>query len=358
MSTYDMQDEIIRRRVFWMLQRLTSWSLWKAKRDAFKRFLDAYEAAVKSWPANDSEIVDADSLEVICEILNDFDKGIAELAKGERFVWRVEQPLERAVNRFAELASSFYRHPRYWEHGGQIAPYPPKVDALYQAMRASQFQLDDAPLEVWSRGKIANLESPDVLLDPDGYDHGFYKLGYPKFPVFLPAVPNPSGPVIFSGEDVPFDGIWEPVDIAFDQGRLLKSVGGNAKNNGCFNYFVAETEAPNISSVDDATLQLIAEPTCWRLLWRDERYRDGVIGDESQFFLKSDDEPVASPAIEAPLVRTSDICPHSGEWRTDEYGGKTISVERGATMPDMLVRGATGELIVHWVTWRLIKKRE
>ncbi len=353
-----MRDEVTRRRVFWLLQRVTSFSLWKRKRDAFSVFARAYENAVKTWPANDPEVVDADSLEVICEILSDFDKGIAELAKGCRFVWRVEQPLERAVNRFAELASSFYRHPRYWEHGGQTAPYPPKIDALYQAMRASQFQMDDAPLEVWSSGKIANLESPDSLLDPDNYDHGFYKLAFPKFPDFLPAVPNPPGPVIRSGEIVPCDGIWEPIDIAFDRGRSAESVGGREGNNGCFNYFVAETEAPNLSSVDDATLQLIAEPTCWRLLWRGERYRDGVIGDESQFFLKSDDESVASPAIEVPLVRTSDICPLSGEWRTDEYGGKTISVERGATMPDMLVRGATGELIVHWVTWRLIKKRE
>ncbi len=280
-----MQDDIIRRQVFWLLQRLTSLSLWKAKRDAFKRFADAYEAAIKSWSVDDPDALDANYLTIIHEILSDFDEGVAELAKGYRFVWRVEQPLERAINRFSELASSFYRHPRYWECGGQIAPYPPRVDALYQAMRASQFQMDDAPLEVWSRCKVANLETADVLLNPAGYDHGFYKLAFPVFPNFLPSVPNPPGLMIKSGEVVPCDGIWEPVDVGFDRMDLDVLFGAcSIRNNGCFNYFVEGTKAPNLSLVDVAQLQIIAKPAHWRLLWEDGRYRDGVVRDESQYF--------------------------------------------------------------------------
>jgi hypothetical protein len=33
---YDMADDATRRRIFWLLQRLTSFSLWKRKREALR----------------------------------------------------------------------------------------------------------------------------------------------------------------------------------------------------------------------------------------------------------------------------------------------------------------------------------
>ncbi|WP_256254180.1 Imm72 family immunity protein [Burkholderia ubonensis] len=357
MSEYDMQDDVTRREVFWLLQRLTSWSLWKAKYDAFKVFADAYETAIKTWPANDPDVMEADHLKTIYEILNCYDKGLAELAHGRRFVWRAGQALEQAIDRFDELGGYFYRNPNYWERG-QIEPYPPKVDALYKLMRASQFQMDHAPLEVvGSSYRFARLRSPDALLDPADYKHGFYELAYPTFPDILPGVPDSFGPVIQSGQTVPCDGIWEPVTI--EQSRVLGVIPIDAKlfgSDGCFNYLVADTEAPNLSLLDTANLTVVPRPTHWRLLWEDTRYLDGVIPDESHYFLEppGKSEPLALEAV-AP-VRTSDVCPVSGEWRTDEYGGKTVQVERGTTMPDMLVRDNLGELKAHWVTWRLVKR--
>ncbi|WP_321802002.1 Imm71 family immunity protein [Burkholderia sp. BCC1988] len=110
-SSYDMTDDTTRRRMFWLLRRLTSLALWKAKCDAFKIFADAYQVAIKTWPANDPEVMEADRLRTIFEILSDYDTGVAELGKRRRFVWCA----------------------------GQAAPYPPKVDALHQLTRASQF---------------------------------------------------------------------------------------------------------------------------------------------------------------------------------------------------------------------------
>ncbi|MBU9224784.1 hypothetical protein KTE23_22485 [Burkholderia multivorans] len=355
MSKYDMHDGITRRKIFWLLQRLTSWTLWKVKYEKFKIFAVSYENAVKSWPSNDPEIIEADHLKAIYEILSDYDKGITELAKGHRFVWRAGQALEEAVRIFNDLGRYFYRNPNYWERG-QTAPYPPKVDALYQLMRASQFQLDYAPLEVWSDENVANLEWPSALLDPTQYDHGFYKLDYPVFPTVLPDIPDPAGPVIRSGQPVPCDGIWEPV--AIEQSRISKTIPVDAKlfrNNGCFNYFVADVIAPGFADVDVDTFDVTVRPTHWRLLWEDKRYADGIIPDESQYFLEPPSSPQLTRDTSAP-VRTGDICPVSGEWRTDEYGGKTVRVEAGAAMPDMLVRDNLGELKVHWVTWHLVTR--
>lgn len=180
----------------------------------------------------------------------------------------------------------------------------------------------------------------------------FYTLPYPVFPEDLPEVPEAVGPVIKSGDKVPCDGIWEPVVV--EQSKLLGVVPvGNRslRGNGCFNYFIRDIRAPNLSDDDMGAVV----KTHWRLLWEDKRYADGVIPDESQYFLEPPSAPAPNRDSVAP-VRTGDICPVSGEWQTDEYGGKTLRVEAGAAMPDMLVRDNLGELKVHWVTWHLVKR--
>lgn len=358
MIEYDMQDDVIRRKVFWLLQRLTSLSLWKAKHSAFKVFADAYETAVKTWPPTDPEPIDANHLKTIYEILSNYDKGLDDLAHGRRFVWRRGQALEQVVNRLNYLVGYFYRDPKYWERGSQIRPYPPKVDVLARLMHASQVQKDNAPLEVaGSDYNFAYLQVPNGLLDRDAYDHTFYELPYPTFPELLPEVPNPPGPVILSGQTVPCDGIWEPVTI--EQSRVFGVIPLATKlfeNNGCFNYFVAHTAAPNLEGYDSATFSSVVAPTHWRLLWEDRRYANGVTPDESQYFLDAvKSARPASQELTAP-VRTGDICPVSGDWHTDEDGGKTVRVDQGTPMPDLLVKDNLGERKVHWVTWRLIRR--
>src|SRR5258707_52457 len=238
MNEYDMQDDATRRKVFWLLQRLTSLSLWKAKHSAFKVFAAAYETAVRTWPRTDPEPPSADHLKTVHEILSLYDEGLNELARGHRFVWREGQALNRAIDRFNYLAKYFYTNSKHWERGGQIEPYPPKVDALARLMHASQVQKEYVPLEIWGTYyNFAYLQLPNGLLDRDAYNHTFYKLAFPNFPEVLPEVPNPSGPVIQSGQTVPCDGIWEPVTI--EQSRVLNVIPLGAElfgNNGCFNY--------------------------------------------------------------------------------------------------------------------------
>ncbi|EED97930.1 hypothetical protein FEP07_04667 [Burkholderia multivorans] len=332
---YDMADAATRRSVFWLLQRLTSFSLWKRKRDAFATFANEYENAVKTWPEDDPEAIPPQNLPIIFEILAAYDRGLSELARGYRFVWRRGQPLQYAIDRYNHLNAHFFPHSDYWDRGAQVAPYPPKVDALAQLLHASEYQMEYAPLEPEPLDNcLAQLSSIGLLLSPETYKHGFYTLPYPVFPDDLPEVPEAVGPVIKSGDKVPCDGIWEPV--AIEQSKLLGVVPvGNRslRNNGCFNYFVQDIHAPNVR--DDDTGAIVK--THWRLLWEDKRYADGIIPDESQYFLEPPSSPQPSRDTAAP-VRTGDICRVSGEWRTQEYGGKTVRVEAGAAMRDMLVR--------------------
>lgn len=104
---YDMTDDMTRRRVFWLLQRLTSFSLWKRKRDAFARFANEYENAVKTWPEDDPEALPPHNLSIISEILAAYDRGLSELARGNRFVWQRGEPLQYAIDRYNHLNAYF-----------------------------------------------------------------------------------------------------------------------------------------------------------------------------------------------------------------------------------------------------------
>lgn len=347
MQDIDMQDESVRRKIFWLLQRISSYSLWRKKRDVFRTFAAAYETAVKTWSPKDPEMVSADHLTTIYEIQGLYDRGLDELSRGRRFVWRKDEALERAVTRAGYLSDYFYKNPNYWERGGQFLPYPPKVDALARLLRASMYQGDDAPLEVaGTSDQFARLQDPEWLLYKSQYNYSFYELEFPTFPSVLPEMPKPRGLTIRSGEVVPCDGIWEPVNVDV------------MRNAGCFNYFVAQTQAPNLSVAgeDDGNWNLTPVPAHWRLLWEDTRYKDGAVPDESAYFLTSVRERQPRSPVSVPAVRTGELCPVSGDWRTEEFGGKTVRVEEGQAMPDMLVTDNLGDRAVHWVTWILVRE--
>ncbi|MDC6128263.1 MULTISPECIES: Imm72 family immunity protein [Burkholderia] len=280
---YDMTDDATRRKVFWLLQRVTSFSLWKRKRDAFEIFASAYESALKTWPEDDPEYLPADNLPTVFEILASYDHGLPELSRGNRFVWKRGGPLQYAVDRYRHVNAYFFPHPGYWDRGAQNAAYPPKIDAFAQLLHASEYQIEYAPFEsseLTHRG--AQLQSVGSLLNPDAYEHNFYTLPYPVFPKELQQVPEPVGPVIKSGDKVPCDGIWEP--IAVERSKLLGIVPvGNRslRGSGCFNYLIRDIRAPGLRSHESRTVV----QTHWRLLWEDKRYSDGIIPDESQYFL-------------------------------------------------------------------------
>jgi hypothetical protein len=356
---YRMMDAETRPKVFWLLKRLSSYSLWERKRVAWERFTHAYEQAVKTWPASQPEQMPADNLPRIYDILSYYNKGLPELRKGNRSVWRDDGPLERAIANFWVAASFLYPHGDYWERGIQEAPYPPKVEELNKLMRASEYLGEEAPLEPPDRlGATALIAGPGWLLDPETYQHRFYTLPYPVFPEPLPEVPEPTDVMVRSGQRIPEDGIWEPVKV--HRNKLLGFIPTSEKeveSNGCFNYFIQGAKAPRVTGdFNEALDRFEIDDTHWRLVWKDKRYKDGVIPDESEYFLDPP-RPVVPDEAVVKDVRTHDICPASGLWEPIGYKhNPPIQIAAGAVMPDLSVRDAKGEMIIHYVKWRLIKR--
>ena len=281
---YDLTDDATRRKIFWLLQRVSSLSLWTRKREAFARFANAYEHAVNTWPDDDPDGIQDSHFPIIAEILAAYDRGLTELARGNRLIWQCGGPLQHASRRYAFLDAYFYPHPDYWDRGAQAAPYPPKIEALARLLHASEYQMEHAPFDPGNRfGDLAKLRSARLLLSPNAYERNFHTLPYPVFPEDLPEVPQAVEPVIKTGQKVPCDGIWEPVAVEWPKWLGIVPIGKRSlRNDGCFNYFIRGIRAPNLR--DGVTGLFIR--TRWRLLWEDRRYADSVVPDESRYFLE------------------------------------------------------------------------
>lgn len=88
MTNFPMTDEHVRRRLFWLIQRLSSYSLWQRKRNAWELFADKYEEALKTWPAEKTKGFNAKTIIHIYDALRLYDEGLVELGVGNRQVWQ------------------------------------------------------------------------------------------------------------------------------------------------------------------------------------------------------------------------------------------------------------------------------
>lgn len=360
MKLFSMRDETTRRQVFWLLKRLTSYSLWAKKRDDWEIFTRAYENAVKTWPTSQREQMPADNLPRIYGVLSAYNKGLDELRRGYRFVWRQGEAFDQALTDYHVVAKYFYPDGDYWERGIQEAPYPPKVEALNLLMRRSEYVGEHAACEVPAGDDAtAQFTAAGALLNPEAYVFRFYQLGFPVFPEPLPPVPQPTGVVIRTGDTVPVDGIWEPVTITRGKVLGLIPVGATSSENaGCFNYLVQGTRAPRMTGPFNENRGHAEDiDVSWRLLWKDDRYMDGLIPDESEYFLTA---PGGVPYIEPdrviPAVRTGEVCPATGHWQATGHPDHQVHVVKGAVMPDLVIKDWSDACKVHYVEWTLLRQ--
>ncbi|MGF6570068.1 hypothetical protein ABH945_002179 [Paraburkholderia sp. GAS333] len=360
MKLFSMRDETTRRQVFWLLKRLTSYSLWARKRDDWEIFTRAYENAVKTWPASQHEQMPADNLPRIYGILSTYNKGLDELRRGYRFIWRRGEAFDQALTDYQVVATYLYPDGDYWERGVQEAAYPPKVETLNVLMRASEYVGECAACEVPAGDHAtAHFTAAGALLNPEAYVFRFYRLSFPVFPEVLPPVPQPTGVVIRTGDAVPVDGIWEPVTITRGKVLGLIPVGtASSENAGCFNYLVEGTRAPRMTGPFNESRGYAEDiDVSWRLLWKDDRYADGLIPDESEYLLSAaDDEPHVEPDPVIAAVRTGEVCPATGHWQATDYPEHQMHAVKGAVMPDLVIKDWSGAGKVHYVEWTLLRQ--
>lgn len=325
-TKYPMTDELVRRRLFWLLQRLSSYTLWQRKRDLWAYFVQKYEEALKTWPVEATDGFHPKNIIWAYDALRLYDEGLPELATGNRQVWQRQTGEFHQLSRPIALVEGFFYLPCH-ERGVQREAYPPEIEKLNKLKVAAEYKGDN--LVYPPHNKVSNFFDAEYLLDPENYHYNLNTLAYPVFPKNLPPVPERSDIIIKTGDPVPCDGIWEPVKIQYNHKLLvIKTDIRGFKNLGAYNYFIRGMDAP-LQIYLDSMLQdgWSYRDVHWRLLWEDTRYCDGIIPDESDYFL--DDAPGKRITCQS-----GERCPHSGRWATIEGGHQQFTdVVAGQLMP-------------------------
>jgi Immunity protein 72/Immunity protein 71 len=340
-----MMTEQDRSKVFWLLKKYSSYTAWKALGDAYFAFSDAYYTAHKLRTVRDIHAPDRKEMDEwmaghLKEVLDGrigFEQGLPRLKQGDRSVWRRTSRGALAV-------------------GGN------KIYFIGQIMNEREFVLD------WMKNK-SDVQHALLVLDERNKGLGSVTERLPErgkatwgeksvfdpfygpfnFPPQLPEVPHPTNIVIATGEEVPFDGIyepeWGPLPDAPNRGLLdkIKTLLGNKpslmndqggdglatvrhRDIGCMNYLLSCTQAP---LYQDGELDP-AIPVHWRLIWQDTRYLDGVIPDEEVEYLAAVSESVRQYL----RCEAGQPCPAEGEWSTPALQG-TRHFKQGEMMPDL-----------------------
>lgn len=335
-TKYPMTDEPVRRKLFWLLQRLSSYTLWQRKRDAWFYFVQKYEEALKTWPEDKTDGFHPKNIIWAYDALRLYDEGLVELAVGNRQVWQLKTGEFDLLDRSVGLIDSFF-YPRCHERGAQQEPYPPDVEKLNKLKIAAKIHGDY--LMYPPHDNVCKFFDAAYLLESDNYEYNFNKLAYPVFPGNLPPVPERSDIIIKTDDPVPCDGIWEPVKILYNHKLLvIKTDMSGFKNLGPYSYFIRGMSAPRQMYYDvliESNKEMVIpddpiryRDVHWRLVWEDTRYCDGIIPDESEYFL--DDAPGKRITC-----ASGERCPHSGHWATLAGGHQQfIDIQAGQLMPE------------------------
>ncbi|KOA68205.1 MULTISPECIES: Imm72 family immunity protein [Pantoea] len=333
---YPMSDEQVRRKLFWLLQRLSSYTLWQRKRDAWAYFTQQYEQALKTWPEKLTKGFDGEVIIWAYDALRLYDEGLPELAVGNRQVWQIKTGEFYQLVRPVDLVQKFF-YPLCHERWTQVEAYPPEVEKLNKLRIAAKFQGEY--LLYPPQNNVCNFFDAESLLAPEHYQWEFSYYPYPVFPKNLPPVPERSDIIIKTNDPVPCDGIWEPVKILYNHKFLVVKDGiSGFKNLGAYNYFIRGMNAPrqvyyDVLMESDKEMLITDDPiryrdVHWRLVWEDTRYCDGVIPDESEYFLND------APG-ERITCQSGEPCPYSGRWATIAGSHQQfIEVQAGTQMPE------------------------
>lgn len=336
-TKYPMTDEQVRRKLFWLLQRLSSYTLWQRKRDTWAYFTQQYEQALKTWPEEITKGFYSKGIIRAYEVLRLYEEGLSELAVGNRQVWQRQTGAFHQLFRPVSLIRTYFYYPCHNERGGQEEAYPPEIEILNKLKIAAEFKGDN--LLYPPHDNVCNIFDAEYLLNPENYRHHFRTLPYPVFPKDLPPVPESCDIIIKTDDPVPCDGIWEPVKIQYNHKLLvIKTDISGFKNLGPYNYFIRGMHAPRQDYYDvliesDTEMVIPDDPiryrdVHWRLVWEDTRYCDGIIPDESEYFL----DDASGKRITCP---SGEPCPHSGHWATIAGGHQQfIDIQAGQLMPE------------------------
>lgn len=328
-----MMTDDERRKVFWLLKKYSSYTAWKALGDAYATFVDAWMVAMQKADDADVDAFNQNATKSILDGRIAFEKGLQRLRSGDRSVWR-----DNARGWLSKACDQVVFVSQITNEKEFVLDWMKNKDEILRA----RVRLDAA----FNRLGSVN-ERPASMAAALGAQNAFAPAWSPfNFPLSVWDVPVPSETTVDTGDEVPVDGIYEPEWGSVLQAApttlltKLKTVLYSPPESlaqsktlerrehiGCMNYLLAGSLAP---SYRDDELEHPHTVT-WRLIWKDERYRDGVIPPEEAQYL-------ADSAESIPLrlrCEANQPCPREGYWHTPAKTDSRRHFQVGEVMPDL-----------------------
>jgi hypothetical protein len=341
-SAVMLPGEQERRQIFYWLKQVSSWTAWNRILSYYKSWKEiseasAREASKRGWE-NRSGIPESD-YRLILKGFAHFDEGVRRLRIGDKRVFKYDANgefvmAERPEDHWStmlwrlDLGESEIDYDRtpYWQEFKRI------LTELNQA---------------WGECSLVIIETDDPT-DPATNVYGDWlinQLSKMTFPAQLGDVPDPFDDIfIKTGSTIPCSGIWEPVEVPPPKGFNLFSSPVKPKGpfaiTGCMNYLHGGSPAPQAlqTKIGGGGLK---ESVIWRLLWKDERYTNGLIPPEEADYVFLMPEPPAeadshlerSPELRLVYADSGDPAPQGGRWLVEHDIHASINIQKGEPLP-------------------------
>jgi hypothetical protein len=309
-----MMTDQERRKVFWLLKKWSSYTAWRKWGEAYAKFVNAWERAMKLADKTDIDEFNMEAMKDLWNGKRGFDKGLPLLKRGERGVFRYRADGYLGWHAVSAIGIA----QRLMDPVEYVFDWMKNKDEVIEAWnKVSQFMCGvGRGIEPGNPVDNAPFGSKTIL------NEDFY--GPFNFPLDLPDVPTSTDVIINSGEVIPFDGIWEPEwKVREARTNFLSNLINVRSSNteqfekGCMNYLMADTIAPTYKDgLGEPEIQVV-----WRLIWEDTRYRDGIIPEEESQYLAPPAVVTSPQANDKLRGQPGEVVPETGWWHTPALQG-------------------------------------
>lgn len=341
-ASASLPNELERRQIFYSLKRWTSYTAWKRILDFYQAWADVAEESLREASARGLEEktgIHESTLVLILKGLANIDEAVTRLEQGDKRIFKYAS--------YSELAQAYrpldHETEMLWRLADGDIGINEEATPLWQEYASTVMRLAQAWSECSSNAIQPNFDGAAKTVTrtfPNDYLKA--ELERMVFPDPIPEVPDPAeSSLVRTGRVVEHSGIWEPVDapapkiISLFRPSPLK---GPFPVAGTMAYLHGGTAAPNMASHGTRGK---GEPTTWRMLWRDDRYEDGVIPEEERYYVFLQPDPIeevkastlSTPSVSLTVAESGERAPVAGRWLVEEDLHASIDVAAGEELP-------------------------
>lgn len=338
-DTIMLPSDFERQQIFYWLKKVSSITAWRRIFEYYKIWAAAtenswHEADERGW-RNKTSLPESDYV-LILKALAHCGEGVLRLGKGDKRVFKFDANGEfimaqRILFHWAEMLSRIE-----WRENG--------IDQLHTPHWAGFCKTLTSTGQAWQECAMHVLE-PLYSDEPGLTLYGVWleaELKILPFPAELAPVPDPlDNTFVSTNEYTPCSGIWEPINLP--KASLLSMFTREPKPQppfkiaGAMNYLHGGSKAPQIT-VENATDNINLDTT-WRLLWRDDRYKDGTIPEEESHYRFNMPKKLQEPrpaiwvADEIVWAETGASAPVAGKWLVESDANASVMLQKGEKLP-------------------------